>query len=66
MPLACGCQQIIQILQKTQNNLKNLFTKFPNKASLPDFLFWATIRITPQKLAIVTDSRSERQLAFFK
>jgi len=39
MPLACVCQQIIQIVQKTQNNLQNVLPKFPYKAPLPDFLF---------------------------
>lgn len=64
MPLACACQQINHIVQKTQNNIQNLLPKFPHRALLPDFFFWFIVRITHQKQAIVTDSRWERELSF--
>lgn len=57
MPFACACQQIIQIVQKTQNNLQNLPPKFPNRAPVPEFFFWFAVRTKSWLLSLAVDGK---------
>lgn len=57
MPFASACQQIIQIVQKTQNNLQNFSPKFPNRAPMPEFFFGFAVRIKSWPLSLAVDGK---------